>query len=33
VAIKYRDPRMNTGFSPDLLKLTIPEHVKIQEFR
>jgi hypothetical protein len=33
VTIKYRDPRMNTGFSPDLLKLTIPEHVKIQEFR
>jgi outer membrane lipoprotein-sorting protein len=33
VAIKYRKPRVNTGFSPDLLKLTIPEHVKIQEFR
>jgi len=33
VTIKYRDPRMNTDFNPDLLKLTIPEHVRIQEFR
>lgn len=33
VAVKYRDPRMNTGFDPELVKLTVPERVRIQEFR
>jgi outer membrane lipoprotein-sorting protein len=33
VQVKYREPRMNTGFDPDLLRLTVPEHVKIQDFR
>lgn len=33
VSVTYRDPRMNTGFDPELVKLTIPEHVRIQELR
>lgn len=33
VAVSYRDPRMNSGFDPDLLRLTVPEHVRIQDFR
>jgi outer membrane lipoprotein-sorting protein len=33
VAITYRNPRMNTGLDPELLKLTVPEHVRIQDFR
>ncbi|MGH7386663.1 MAG: hypothetical protein ACREKG_15905 [Candidatus Rokuibacteriota bacterium] len=33
VTISYRDPRMNTGLDPSLLSLTVPEHVRIQDFR
>ncbi len=33
VVVKYRSPRMNTGFDADLLKLTVPEHVRTQDFR
>lgn len=33
VSVAYRDPRMNTGLDPALLKLTVPEHVRIQDFR
>lgn len=33
VVVRYREPRMNTGFDPDLLGLTVPERVKIQDFR
>jgi outer membrane lipoprotein-sorting protein len=33
VAVKYQGPRMNSGFDPDLLKLTLPERVRIQDFR
>lgn len=33
VTVTYRDPRMNTGLDPALLKLTVPEHVRIQDFR
>ena len=33
VTASYRDPRMNTAFDPALLTLTVPEHVKIQDFR
>jgi outer membrane lipoprotein-sorting protein len=33
VSVKYRNPRLNTGFDPGLLNLTVPEHVRIQEFR
>jgi hypothetical protein len=33
VAVKYQDPRMNIDFDPELLKLTVPEHVRIQDFR
>jgi len=33
VVVRYRDPRMNTGFDPALLTLTVPENVRIQDFR
>lgn len=33
VLITYKDPRMNTGFDPALLTLTVPESVRIQDFR
>jgi outer membrane lipoprotein-sorting protein len=33
IVVRYRNPRLNTGFDPDLLKLTIPERVRIQDFR
>jgi outer membrane lipoprotein-sorting protein len=33
VAVKYQDPRMNIDFDPGLLRLTVPEHVRIQDFR
>ena len=33
VSVTYRDPRMNTGLDPARLKLTVPEHVRIQDFR
>ena len=33
VTTRYRDPRMNTSLDPSLLTLTVPEHVRIQDFR
>ena len=33
VTVTYREPRMNTGLDPALLELTVPEHVRIQDFR
>jgi len=33
VSVTYRDPRMNTGLDPALLSLTVPEGVRIQDFR
>jgi outer membrane lipoprotein-sorting protein len=33
VVARYRNPAMNTGFDPTLLGLTVPEHVRIQDFR
>ena len=33
VTVAYRDPRMNTSLDPSLLPLTVPEHVRIQDFR
>jgi outer membrane lipoprotein-sorting protein len=33
VRVRYQDPRMNTGFDPGLLQVTVPEHVRIQDFR
>jgi outer membrane lipoprotein-sorting protein len=33
VSVTYRDPKMNTGLDPALLKVTVPEHVRIQDFR
>jgi len=33
VSVRYRDPRRDTGFDPELLKLTVPQGVRIQDFR
>jgi outer membrane lipoprotein-sorting protein len=33
VTVTYRNPRMNTGLDSALLKPTVPEHVRIQDFR
>ncbi|MBI3028412.1 MAG: hypothetical protein HYY64_02740 [Candidatus Rokubacteria bacterium] len=33
VSVRYREPRLGTGPSPDLFTLTLPEGVKIQRFR
>src|SRR5262249_36219915 len=33
VSVAYRNPSVNTAFDPELLKLSVPEHIKIQEFR
>jgi len=33
VTIVYREPRMNTSFDPALLTLTVPQDVRIQDFR
>jgi outer membrane lipoprotein-sorting protein len=33
VTVTYREPKMNTGFDPALLTLTVPENVRIQDFR
>ena len=31
--VRYQDPRRDTGFDPELLKLTVPQGVRIQDFR
>jgi len=31
--LRYQNPQMNSGFDPALLKVTVPEHVRIQDFR
>jgi outer membrane lipoprotein-sorting protein len=33
VVIRYREPRMNTGFDPSLLPVTVPERVNVRDFR
>jgi outer membrane lipoprotein-sorting protein len=33
VTVRYRDPQRDTGFDPELLKLTVPQGVRIQDFR
>jgi outer membrane lipoprotein-sorting protein len=33
VTVRYRDPRRDSGFDPELLKLTVPQGVRIQDFR
>ena len=33
VRVAYRNPQMNSGLDPSLLTLTVPEHVRIQDFR
>ena len=33
VSVRYRDPRRDTDFDPELLKLTVPQGVRIQDFR
>lgn len=31
--VRYQDPRVNSGLDADLMKVTVPEHVRIQDFR
>jgi hypothetical protein len=33
VSVAYRDPRRDTGFDAELLKLTVPQSVRILDFR
>ena len=33
VTVRYRDARRDSGFDPALLKLTVPQGVRIQDFR
>ena len=33
VVVKYRDPKINGGFDPDLMKVTVPDGVRIQDLR
>ena len=33
VTVRYKDPRRNTNFDPELMKLTVPQGVRIQDFR
>ena len=33
VLVSYREPRLNTRFDPALVNVTLPENVRIQEFR
>jgi len=33
VTVRYKDPRRDSGFDPELLKLTVPQDVRIQDFR
>lgn len=33
VTVTYREPKMNIGLDPALLTLTVPENVRIQDFR
>jgi hypothetical protein len=33
VEVRYRNPRLDSGFDPDLLRVKLPEDVKIQDFR
>jgi len=33
VTVAYRDPKMNVALDPALLSLTVPENVRIQDFR
>lgn len=33
VDVRYKDPQRDTGFEPELMKLTVPQGVNIQDFR
>jgi outer membrane lipoprotein-sorting protein len=33
VDVRYKDPRRDSGFEPELMKLTVPQGVNIQDFR
>ena len=33
VLVTYREPRLNSGFDPSLVSVTLPENVRIQDFR
>jgi hypothetical protein len=31
--VRYKDPLRDTGFDPELMSLTVPQGVNIQDFR
>ncbi len=33
VSATYKNPALNTSFDPELMRLVVPEHIKIQELR
>jgi outer membrane lipoprotein-sorting protein len=33
VDVRYKDPQRDTGFDPELMTLTVPQGVNIQDFR
>src|SRR5437899_1777100 len=33
VDVRYKDPQRDTGFDPELMTLTVPQSVNIQDFR
>lgn len=33
VVVKYRDPKINSGFDPELMKVSVPDGVRIQDLR
>jgi outer membrane lipoprotein-sorting protein len=33
VRLRYRDPELNAGLDPERLKLTVPESVRVRDFR
>jgi outer membrane lipoprotein-sorting protein len=33
VSVRYRDPQVDVGLDPELLRLSVPERVRIQDFR
>ena len=32
-SVRYQDPRVNSGLDADLVRVTVPEHVRIQDLR
>ncbi len=31
--VRYQAPRVNSGLDADMVRVTVPEHVRIQDFR